>query len=178
MNTSRLILMLLTAFFYAASIRAEDKFHYRVQLKVSASENDRGEVTSFLTRELRRIGDIEVVENDPLFVISVVALSTSNRSGNPTGYTLSVVVEMPVRYRQVRDTFAKTFDADMMKVMDFSFDNTTRLLTHLVQVGGTDNLDTICKKIVANIDGDVFENQRKLVQQFLEMQKNQAIPTK
>ncbi len=178
MNIPRLFLIFVVAFFCAVTTRAEDKLHYRVQLKVSGSENDLAEITSFMTRELRRIGDVEVVENDPLFVISVIALSTSNRAGAPTGYTLSVVVEMPVRYHQVRGNIAKAVDENQMKFFDVYFNNTTRLLSHLVQVGGSDRLETLCKKIIASIDGSDFENHRKFVQQFREFQKNQTIPTK
>ena len=174
MNTSRLFLILLTATFYAATVRAEDRPRYRVQVKVSASDNAKNEVTSFLKRELRKIGDIDLVETDPTMIISVVALAISNRSGVPTGYCLSVVVEKPVPYRQIRDEYAKAFDPNIIPLMDTVFDNTTRLSSHFAGVCGPEELEFECKQVIANIDGSVFEDTRKFVQQITDLQKSQA----
>ena len=126
--------LFLAFFLLAMPFRGDDKVHHRVLLSVSASDTLKGEATSYLTRELRRVGDIDVVGDDPWFVISVAALS------GPTGYTLSVVVERPVRYREVRDFYAKKLDETTMKLMDMSFEDTTRILRHFVQVGPPDDL--------------------------------------
>ena len=57
------------------------------------------EAISFLTRELRALGDVEVIDTvvDADYHISVVALETSSRaSGAHTGYAVSAIVTAPV----------------------------------------------------------------------------------
>jgi hypothetical protein len=179
MNIPRLFLFLFLASIFVTPLRAADKINCRVQFKISAAENIRGVVTSYLSRELRALGDIDIVEDDPWFILSVIAVATSNRAGNPTGYTFSVVVERPVLYRKMRDEFAKLLDEKMMKVMDISFDNTARIVSHFVQLGAVDELENLCKKVIADIDGNVFEPDRKISQQYLEMMKKiQTTPAK
>ncbi len=142
-----------------ASAHADEKTHLRVKLSVSADDTIRGEVTSYLSRKLRGISDIDVVENDPRFVISVIAMVNRNRGGTHTGNTLSVVVESPVRYP--RDSLAMKLDENTLKMTDLLFWKTTRILGHFVQVGAPDELEDLCKKIVASIDGEIFEEWRK-----------------
>ena len=179
MNIPRLFLLLFLAAFATAPVRAAEKVNYGVRLKVAASENIRGVVTSYLSRELRRLGDIDIVEDSPWFTLSIIAVAASNRAGTQTGYAFSVVVERSIPYRKMRDEFAKLLDGNMMKVMDVSFDNAARIVSHFVELGGVDELENLCKKIIADIDGNQFEEQRKVSQQLLEiMKKNQASPAK
>jgi hypothetical protein len=104
-------------------------------------------------------------------------MANTNRGGTHAGYTLSVVVESPVPYRQVRDLLAKKLDEKTLEMTDLLFENTTRISSHFVQVGPPDELEDLCKKIVASIDGEIFEDSRKFSQQFLEgLKKDQPSP--
>lgn len=183
MITLRLFSLLISLTFAVPRLHAEDKFRISVQLKVSADDTIQGEVTSYLSREIRRLGDIDLVENEPSITISVIALVNKNRGDTTTGHTLSILAERPVRYRQMRQSLAKALSAEhvdsMLKVTDLVFDNTSRVLSHFVQVGPVDELENLCKKIVAQIDGTVFEGERKIYQRVLEMMmKNAQNPKK
>jgi hypothetical protein len=71
----------------------------KVRVPVSAPDSMKREALSFLTRELRALGDVEVVDtvvdNFPYYQIQVVALETSSRAV-PTGYAVSAIVTAPV----------------------------------------------------------------------------------
>lgn len=169
----KLLLKLATVvFFVPLFIFADGKSNHRIQLDVSAPETIKGEVTSYLSREIRRIGDVELVDTDPFLKISVLALVNSSRANGPIGYTLVFLVEKPVRYRQFRSSLAKSLDPTTLAVADFAFDNTTSVLSHFVQVGGVEDLEMLCKKSVAEIDGTAIEGQRKLFQQMVDAINN------
>lgn len=178
MNARRLFLAFLASLFAAMPLCGDDKINHRVQLNVSASDSIKSEVISYISRELRSLGDINIVADDPWFTISVVGLPLGG-GNNTTGYALSVIVERPVRYRLVRDFYAKWLEERTLKLMDVTFQNTTHLLTHFVQLGPTGGLEDMCKKIVAEIDGSVFEKARISNQQGREfLEKEQANPRK
>jgi hypothetical protein len=118
---ARLLLLVLVA---AVPLRGKDKDHYRVRLIVGSPANSIiGVTTSYLTQELRRVGDIDVIEDDAHFIIDVVA------SPNPDGtYIFSVVVmgtSAPFKY--------------------------THFLIGLH--GTTDDLEVLCRKVAAHIHG-------------------------
>ena len=83
-----------------------DEFLDEVRVTVSASDSMKREVLSFLTRELRALGDIEVevVDTAPRYQIEVVALETSSRASTvPTGYAVSAIVTSPVYLGLLRE---------------------------------------------------------------------------
>jgi hypothetical protein len=119
-----LLLVLVVGFLAAVPLRGQDKDHYRVRLIVGSPANSIiGVTTSYLTQELRRVGDIDVIEEDPHFIIDVVATPDSDRT-----YMFSVVVigtSPPFKY--------------------------THFVIGLH--GTTDDLDVLCRKVAAHIHG-------------------------
>ena len=123
--TARLLLLVFVVGFLAAvPLRGKDKDHYRVRLVVGGPDSIIGETTSYLTRELRRVGDIDVVEDDPHFTIDLLAEPNPDRT-----YTFSVVVigtsPTAVKWKH--------------------------FLLRLP--GTTDDLEVLCRKVAAQIDG-------------------------
>ena len=179
MTTFKLFAVVCALLFAITSLHGEDKIKCRVQLKVSASETLTDETTSYLTRELRRIDDIDVVNDDPWYVVNVVALETSNNAGTSTGYVFSIVVESPLHPKSLRDLLATKVDENALKIFDFALRTATHIESHFLQVGPTGELESICKKIVAKIDGSVLEDSRKVQQQIYDLtKKDHASPPK
>ena len=91
-------------FVFALSALADDqefalpqKWIITVRVTVSAPDSMKREALSFLTRELRALGDVEVVDTAPRYQIQVVALETSSRASSvPTGYAVSAIVTSPI----------------------------------------------------------------------------------
>lgn len=173
----RPLLVFVFAFCFVAASHAD--VHYRVKLNVSATENIKGEVVSYLSRQLRQISDIDIVDDDPTIIISVIALETRNKGGLSTGYALSILVQRPIRYPQMREVLATKLDKGAMAVLDLAFVNSTAILSHFIQTGGSDELESLCRKIIADIDGNVFENERKFSRQLVEeFKKSLSTPSK
>ena len=86
---------------------------------------------------------------------------------------MSVVVERPINYKPLQQLLATKFDDNTLKLLDLGLDGTPQVLDHSVQVGN--DLENMCKKIVADIDGSVFEDSRKLSQQVLDRLKKDQV---
>jgi len=150
--------------------------HYPIKLVVSAPDDLRGEVTSYLSRELRRIGDVTVVDENPLIVISVVALRTGSRDGRASVVAFSVVVDQPENvaknYQTVCGTMGITPDKMTVGLLTtFGGDNVVRLMAHFLEVGASDEVESVCRKVVVEFDGEVLEGQRRQMEQLLEQAK-------
>ena len=89
------IALLLTASSVSAQEKEFPKFVARVKLSVSGSENIKDEVVSYLSRELRALGDVVIVEQDARWELSVIVMELASRGGSKNGLAFSVVVIRP-----------------------------------------------------------------------------------
>lgn len=147
-----------TILVYAQEQSAKNTF--RVTLDVSGSELIKGEVVSYISRELRSLTDIVLVDSDPDLRVEVVALANKDRLGNLLGYTLSIVVAKrlkPAFVRGVINAFVHK-DGERKLMLDL-FSSQERLISHSIVTGA--DLQGLSKKIVADIDGEVIEAERK-----------------
>jgi len=63
---------LLTCLVVLATFSADTKslrYSTKVKVSISAPDNIKGSVSSYLNRELRSLTDVEIVENDPEWII-------------------------------------------------------------------------------------------------------------
>src|SRR5688572_19247664 len=104
----RTVISRLLVFFCIWSIEAEDKgavkreipkFQAYVRLIVSGDETIKDEVTSFISRELRQLGDVTITRDEPpaesfirVWTISIIAADNKIQNGTTIGYSLSAVV--------------------------------------------------------------------------------------
>lgn len=69
------------------------KFSARVKVSVGGDEEIRNSVTSYIKRELRSLGDVEIVDENEQWLLSILAMYAKVKpSGKKTGLILSVVV--------------------------------------------------------------------------------------
>ncbi|MDB6156293.1 MAG: hypothetical protein JWL90_4746 [Chthoniobacteraceae bacterium] len=60
----------------------------RISLNVSADGSMNSTITSYLGREFRKLDDVIITDDKPLYRISCVAMRNRNQGGYFTGYTL------------------------------------------------------------------------------------------
>src|ERR1041385_3460071 len=56
----------------------------------------RNQVQSYIGRELRKLGDITIVDDKPEYTISLIGYNTNTKLGQTVGFTLSILVTKPV----------------------------------------------------------------------------------
>jgi hypothetical protein len=155
---------------------AQDRWSARVQVEVSAPTNDlRDQLVSYITRNLRSLGDVEVVDTNPTFKISIVSLSNTLMSGQSGGYTISTVILKPLDATQV-DLMLKSMDTPEVIVNMVSIMTTDEVefKDHLLNTGSVYQLPAMCQDLVTSLDSRVFENERKQYRGFQDYIKTNA----
>ena len=134
------------------------KFTARVQIDVSGNENIKGLVGSYLNRELRSLGDVELVEKDPDFFIAVGVLEIKPTGGRTSGFSLSTVVLHRFDNRIISSYFKDGYKEAGMALTSYLY----RFPNMWVDIAPRDSLQEICKGIIANFDTQDLEPIRKL----------------
>ena len=101
------------------SISAEihgQTFGLRVRVTVSTSDDIGGQVSSFVNRELRSLGDVVVADTEPMFKGRIVVEEVS-AGGREIGYAMSTVV-------------TRRFSPSTIATVERSRRETRRLITH------------------------------------------------
>lgn len=149
----------------------ENLRNFRETVKVSVTiqdSNARDQISSYLKRELRSFKDVDVVDNDPSYEVAIVGITTKTRGGYGTGYALSVSFLSHENYAWLKG-YLKPEYVDLMTKMP----SYRRFITSLVSVGSTDDLQSMCRNIIAAFDSDALESGRQMRQKFIDnLEKN------
>jgi len=140
------------------------KFSASVTISVSANELIEQEVTSYISRELRQLGDVMIVDEGFRWQLGIVALEANLTDGKKSGFVLSaVIVEhfdnsifdyVAGEKEHVEET--KAITEDLVSFPD-----------HVVYVGATKDLQLLCQKLVAHFDATHLDSARKTRQALL-----------
>jgi hypothetical protein len=162
-----LVISLLSIF--NSNLYAEEfpKFKARVslQVSVSAEENIKGISNSYLSRELRSLQDVELVDRNPEWVLSVIIMDLTTKRETKVGFVISVMImrKFPNDYLMSRLTKSedKEYFKDITSDLYFSPD-------HRMNTGALADLRDMCSEIVAYFDTKHLEPTRKIHKRFLD----------
>lgn len=135
---------------------AEHRF--RVQVGVTADENIKGLITSYINRELRSLRDVEIVDKDPRWLLEVIAVEISTKGGYKSGVALSIVVLEKFDNSYLKSLMRETYEKDLVVLLT---SNLYAVLNHWLRVGSHDDLRSICDGIVADFDTKHLEESRR-----------------
>lgn len=144
----------------------QDKPTYRVAVIMEAKDEIKNEITSYINRELRSLGDIVIVDedSDPEYKISLVVLSTR------AGYAGSVNVTAPFTKSRANQQIPDECPNKETKAFLTSWMTRMENMLHHSLLTAPD-LRTLCSDVVTSIDGDVFEKVRKQSQRAKDLFK-------
>jgi hypothetical protein len=148
------IALLIVISFYARA--ADPKWQGRVQVNVSGDSKTDTEVSSFVKRELRALGDVTVAETAPDYVIEIIAHSTALTTGRVVGYNLSYVVCRPFSTNFFQYLLPPQVDT---KLLQSICTNYVSIEDHQL-LGGPD-LRALCTKLVASFDSRCLDSDRR-----------------
>ncbi len=167
-----LLLILLCWWFPQACFgQSNTKWHTTVQVKYAAPDLFVSQIRSYVSREIRALGDVDETETNPEFVVKITALELKTAVGTHNGYAVHVTVLRPIERFLDLLHLLNVFRSDQQASFDKLFAGYVLVENEdLYSCGGVDNLDTLAKRIVAeSVDGDVLELRRK---QWRETQKS------
>ena len=140
-------------------------FSARVAVGVTADGNIKGQIESYISRELRSLGDIIVTNDHPDWILNIVAMESKTRSGYKSGIVLSIVILEPFK------EYSAAFQVDI-KSHEMFYKYVTSLHEvsgHGLRTGSSEDLKSICEGIVADFDSKHLKNSRKIWQELIDM---------
>jgi hypothetical protein len=154
--------------------QAQTNTTWKVSLYVSINEPDlKDEVMSFLMRELRTLGDINIVAEDssPEYSLRVTGFKTTNQGGKTTGYVFSVLFLQPISRGLVDLILKDKLSSVDLKSAQASFANATFIKDSQLYTGPTDNVRKQCEDITVSFDRTVMQPARDGWELFFKNQK-------
>lgn len=143
------------------------QFSARVSVGVSADENIKGKIESYIARELRSLGDVIVTNDNPNWAIDIVALEAETRSGYKNGVNLSVVITKPF----VNTFLVNQLDENYKSWVSAATTGLCRIYAEWLRIGSPEDLRSICNGIVADFDVHFLQPERKSWQEFADFLK-------
>ena len=141
----------------------QQSFSVRVQVSVSAkNEIVKSKIVSFISRELRSLGDVSVTDHEPQYILLIVALEAEFVSGTTTGdIALSTVLTKPLKESAQGKLLKKFLEYKGSEWIFVFLEDQSLFLEHWVQTGGAKDLRSLCETLVTQIDLKYLEADRR-----------------
>jgi hypothetical protein len=133
----------------------------QVSVTVKGDEGITSSVSSCLKKELQSFSDVDIVDTNFRFQLSVLAMQTELAGFYKTGIVLSTVILIPFDNSILLYKFRPEYKNDGLQL-------TSRLFLeqdHWLNMGSPGDLEDICKKIVAKFDAQYLQTYRKTLRQ-------------
>lgn len=153
------------------------KYSTTVKLAIQAEDEIKNEVYSYLSREVRSLGDVKLVEDNPNWIIQVVAIQVKNKLGYKTGVAFSIVIDkrpilvVPLLLQLFKyasgispQELKEAKVIDLEKAFTKVTDGLSDIRDHSLRVGSTEDIQRICQMIVADFDAEHVKKNREMWQ--------------
>jgi hypothetical protein len=148
----------------ALGLAADNSLSFRVGLFVSADESIKGRIESYLSRELRALGDVTQSKDNYEYDMTVVALKTQSKGGYETGVVLSVTI-----HQKFENEYLSSFFKEENKKAGIEWTNGLYFYPeHWVRVGANEDLKSICSGIIADFDSQTLQKRRDSYQKLID----------
>jgi hypothetical protein len=132
----------------------------RVQVILSVPETITSQISNAMNRELRSLADIELVDNNPTYVIRVMGLPA--RIGKRiSGYALSFLIVEPLVPDAVDGVITANIPMNMRTALKSYISGSERFLSQLMRIIPPDRIQDECREIVATLNAKLFEETRR-----------------
>ena len=142
-----------------------------------SESNIKNKIESYFKRELRELSDVCIYPPDTVgatlkcigdeeFFINIVAMELHNKSGDVTGFAMSVTIEIGI-YEDLYNGILKEYSnmtPENIQMIERNIFRSCALLKknvwHVLQTGSLNDLKSACSDMVAEIDTELFEPNR------------------
>lgn len=140
------------------------RYSAKVKVDISASDNINGVVSSYLKRELRSLTDVEIVENNPEWIINILVVELETVGGHKNGVAISTVITSQLRSQSLSELFQPKYSDLGLRLTS----GLKKVGSHWLNIGSSNDLQNLCKEIVADFDTKHLEEDRKLHREMRE----------
>ena len=165
-----LLIVAVVVLCYSRPVVAESRIRFQINVNISADPAIKTLVTSYLNRELRALGDVELVDMNADWSISIICAQVGEVGGRPSSILLSVVITE----RYPNAAIVSMLPAESKQLGDEITSNLYLARDHWVRSGSQESLQQICSRIAADLDVLYLEKERerwKNVQKLMQEKK-------
>jgi hypothetical protein len=138
---------------------------FKISLSVSATSPLKEDIESIMSRELRLLGDVEIVTDYPEWEIEVVGIDVLNNSGELVGVAASTcilwVFDNSLWTPAIREYY-KDQAVDLSSTYEILTENLYAVDAHWLRIAGTgpDELRNMCRQIIDDFDTKQLQPSR------------------
>jgi hypothetical protein len=141
--------------------------HFTVRLIISADESLKSIVSNDMTRELKKLGDVDVTEDTTASWLLYINVSPIMDAKGLKGYVFSTVIADQYSANTLKDLPAEDFkDPKVAETIKNLIKNQVNLRDHLVQTCKTEDLQKTYAGIVAYFDENYLMPVREDLNNF------------
>ena len=148
----------------------------RLGVTVSADQEFKDTLSSYLLRELRQLPNVTVADDKADWKLHIVALRNSLVGGRITGYTVAIAITSPENIEWDRLALDAAFAADQpdgipeakWEAVKDIFEGKEDFIDLWVRTFATTDLRDQAAEMVADFDSSYLEPRRKSYQQWLD----------
>jgi len=136
--------------------------HTRVQVIVDCDDSAlKNRIVSFISRELRSLGDVDITDVAPMYKISIVAIAVRLRSGYTAGHAVSTVISSPLV--NLDWALSDELTPEAKKSLSEMLAAHESLDDHRVFVGNEEALRASLEELIADFDAAELEPTRRFL---------------
>ncbi len=138
-----------------------------VELSISADATIKSDIESYVKREFRALSDIDIYATRPDFLIGIVAI----KPGSAVAISVVVIEKFDFTAYLTSELRKTNITPAARDSLIKTVAKSESIDQHFLYSDSISNLDQLCKRVVAKIDTDSFESERKflgLAQTYLE----------
>ena len=145
---------------FTVCVSAQTNRPIAVTLEVTAAGELRTQIESFCRRELRSLGDVEIVEAGGQFSVQICAVAVMDQ-GQVDMYALSTVFLKAFDKNNIRVRFGDKLNDGDIGLHDIFTAVSFEVVGHGVATAGRNRLKSSCEKTNAEFDATVLEGARR-----------------
>jgi hypothetical protein len=149
-------------------------FSASVKLEITGNELQ-NDIYSYISRELRSLGDVKIVNDQEEWTIQIVALQEHAKTDRIVGIAISSVVlkhiwSEPALMSLLSQAKEKLSESGY-NLLAYSLLAGCTVSNHKLLSGSPEDLQSLCKNIVVDFDADCLKPARELHQRVIESLK-------
>lgn len=140
-----------------------------IQLDIVSDEEIKNQVYSYITRELRALGDVKMVKKEPYWIIHIVCMQAKSKAGDVLGFAMSTLITQPsnIKEHSLKEMFGEKLTQWDYKVLASLFTGLHTIVSHKIYVEDPAELQRVCRRIVADFDAKYVKPEREQYQAFI-----------
>jgi hypothetical protein len=138
---------------------ADNALEFRVKLDVHCDESVANRIKTYLSEELRALGDVIQSEDNYRYDISVIGGKLKNTGGDGVGVVLSVNIHTKFDNQPLSYLFKDEFMKDGIALTNDLY----YYPKHWVRSGSLHDLQSICRRVIADFDNQILQKQRDAI---------------